>query len=86
MWPYCLIYILWAKAIREVDEQTLIFYEPVTWGYFSPMQNNKILDMLLVNAMDSSSIFAMTQGIQILRIHDVNEIIQSIKVFKELNK
>ena len=42
-----------------MDEQTLIFYEPVTWGYFSPMQNNKILDTLLVNAMDSSSIFAI---------------------------
>ena len=26
----------------------------------------------------------MTQGVQILRIHDVNEIIQGIKVFKNL--
>ena len=34
----------------------------------------------------SSSIFAMTQGVQILRVHDVNEVIQSIKVFKELIK
>ena len=34
----------------------------------------------------SSTIFAMSQGIQILRVHDVNEIIQSIKVFKELTK
>ena len=34
----------------------------------------------------SSSIFAMTQGVQILRVHDVNEVIQSIKVFKQLNK
>ncbi len=34
----------------------------------------------------SSSIFAMTQGVQILRVHDVNEVIQSIKVFKELTK
>ena len=32
----------------------------------------------------SSSIFAMMQGVQILRVHDVNEINQSIKVFKEL--
>ena len=30
----------------------------------------------------SSSLFAMMQGVQILRIHDVNEIIQSIKIFK----
>ena len=34
----------------------------------------------------SSSIFAMLQGVQILRIHDVNELIQSIKVFKQLIK
>lgn len=34
----------------------------------------------------SSSIFAMMQGVQILRVHDVNEVNQSIKVFKELMK
>ena len=34
----------------------------------------------------SSCIFAMMQGVQILRVHDVNEIKQSIKVFKELMK
>ena len=34
----------------------------------------------------SSGIFAMMQGVQILRVHDVNEINQSIKVFKELIK
>ena len=33
----------------------------------------------------SSSLYAMTQGIQILRVHDVNEVSQSIKVFKSLN-
>ena len=32
----------------------------------------------------SASIFAMTQGVQMLRIHDVNEVNQSMKVFKEL--
>ncbi len=34
----------------------------------------------------SSSIYAMMQGVQLLRIHDVNEINQSLKVFKELTK
>ena len=33
----------------------------------------------------SSSLYAMTQGVQILRVHDVNEVNQSIKVFKSLN-
>ena len=32
----------------------------------------------------SSSLYAMTQGIQMLRIHDANEVNQSIKVFKSL--
>ena len=32
----------------------------------------------------SSHIFAMMQGVQIFRVHDVNEISQSIRVFKEL--
>ena len=34
----------------------------------------------------ASSIFLMMQGIQILRIHDVNEVIQGIKVFRKLIK
>ena len=34
----------------------------------------------------ASSLFSMMQGVQILRIHDVNEVAQSIKVFKELIK
>ena len=34
----------------------------------------------------ASSIYLMMQGIQILRIHDVNEVIQGIKVFNEIIK
>ncbi len=34
----------------------------------------------------SSSIYLLMQGVQILRIHDVNELQQAIKVFKELLK
>jgi len=34
----------------------------------------------------SSSLFAMMQGIQILRVHDVNDVMQGMKVFKELIK
>jgi len=33
-----------------------------------------------------SSLYAIMQGVQILRVHDVNEVIQSIKIFKELLK
>jgi dihydropteroate synthase len=32
----------------------------------------------------ASSIFLMMQGVQILRVHDVNELLQGIKVFKKL--
>ena len=41
---------------------------------------------LRIGGTTSSSIFAMMQGVQILRVHDVNEVKQSIKVFKELIK
>ena len=34
----------------------------------------------------ASSLYLMMQGVQILRIHEVDEIIQSIKVFNELIK
>ena len=34
----------------------------------------------------ASSIYLMMQGVQILRIHDVNELLQGLKVFKELIK
>ena len=34
----------------------------------------------------ASSLYLMMQGVQILRIHDINELLQGIKVFKELIK
>ena len=34
----------------------------------------------------ASSLYSMMQGVQILRTHDVNELIQSVKVFKQLIK
>ena len=33
----------------------------------------------------SSSLYATMQGVQILRVHDVNEVNQGLKVFKSLN-
>ena len=32
----------------------------------------------------SSSIYLMMQGVQILRIHDVNEVTQGLKIFKKI--
>ena len=32
----------------------------------------------------ASCIYSSLQGVQILRVHDVNEVVQSIKVFKKL--
>ena len=39
---------------------------------------------LRIGGTISSSIFAMLQGVQMLRVHDVNEVNQAIKVFKSL--
>ena len=33
----------------------------------------------------ASNIFLMTQGVQILRVHDVNEVNQAIKVFNKIS-
>ena len=41
---------------------------------------------LRIGGTVASSIYMMTQGIQILRVHDVNEIMQGIKVYKEIFK
>jgi dihydropteroate synthase len=34
----------------------------------------------------ASALYGIMQGVQVLRVHDVNELTQSIKVFKELIK
>ncbi len=39
---------------------------------------------LRIGGTMASSIYLMMQGVQILRIHDVNEILQGIKVFKKI--
>ena len=39
-----------------------------------------------IGGTTASSIYLMTQGVQILRIHDVNEVVQAIKVYKEIIK
>ena len=39
-----------------------------------------------IGGSTASSVYLMMQGVQVLRIHDVNEIIQGIKVYKEIIK
>ncbi len=41
---------------------------------------------LRIGGTMASTIYMMTQGVQILRVHDVNEIMQGIKVYKEIIK
>ena len=37
-----------------------------------------------IGGTTASSIYLMMQGVQILRIHDVNEVTQSLKIFKKI--
>ena len=37
-----------------------------------------------IGGTTSSSMYALSQGVQILRVHDVNEIKQAIKVFNKI--
>ena len=39
-----------------------------------------------IGGTSASCLYSILQGVQILRIHDVNELIQSIKVFKQIIK
>jgi len=41
------------EAVREVDDETLIFWEPVTYAYFVNTESNIILDTFLDNFMKS---------------------------------
>ena len=62
---------------------------PVMLGYSKKRfikelaKNNDSKDRL--GGTISASLYAMMQGVQILRVHDVNEVNQSIKIFKSLN-
>ena len=49
-------------------------------------ENWLFTDASKVGGTISTSIFVMMQGVQMIRVHDVNEINQSIKVFKQLIK
>ena len=65
-----------------------IFSSPILLGisrkkYIKELSSNNDSSLRLGGTI-SSSIFAMMQGVQILRVHDVNEISQSLKVFKSI--
>ena len=44
------------SAIREVDDDTLLFYEPVTWGVWFPFRTNPLFDALLESFLHNLSI------------------------------
>ena len=71
------------------------FYFSYTWfSYTTCLSRKKFIKDLSgkndtkerLGGTVASSLYSMMQGVQILRIHDVNELIQSIKVFKQLIK
>ena len=35
------------RAIRQLDEETLIFWEPVTWGYAIPWSHHEVYGRIL---------------------------------------
>ena len=49
--------------------------------FISQLSGNNISDERLGGTI-STNLYAMMQGVQILRVHDANELNQSIKVFK----
>ena len=57
--------------------------EPYSKRFIKDLSGNND-SSLRIGGTISSSIFAMLQGVQMLRVHDVNEVNQAIKVFKAL--
>lgn len=43
-------------AIREVDDETFIFYEGVTWGMWLPFRTNPLIDALLEEVLQNLSL------------------------------
>ena len=62
-----------------------LFTLPSTVGFIKDISGNNDDEKRLGGTI-SASLFAMMQGVQILRIHDVNDVIQGTKVFNELIK
>ncbi len=43
-------------AIRSVDDETLLFWEPVTWAYWFPLRTNPAFDAVLTEILSKLSV------------------------------
>jgi len=65
-------------AIKRIEASVLVHGEQ--------LKSSKNDDEKRLGGTISASLFGMMQGVQILRVHDVNDVIQGTKVFNELIK
>ena len=65
------------------NKNNVTITEPYSKRFIKDLSGNND-SSLRIGGTISSSIFAMLQGVQMLRVHDVNEVNQAIKVFKAL--
>lgn len=69
-------------------EQFLIFEYPILVGISRKSMINKLLNIKAADALNGSTalhMFALQKGAKILRVHDVNEAIECIKIYQKLN-
>ncbi len=69
-------------------EQFLIFEYPVLVGISRKSMINKLLNIKAADALNGTTVlhmFALQKGAKILRVHDVNEAVECIKIYQKLN-
>ena len=74
------------KKYKDFRKLSIVFPNRRAGLYFQKALSKKNDSNTRIGGTIASSIFLMMQGIQILRIHDVNEVMQGIKVFRKLIK
>ena len=68
-------------------EQFLIFEYPVLVGISRKSMINKLLNIKAADALNGTTalhMFALQKGAKILRVHDVNEAVECIKIYQKL--
>ncbi len=49
-----------SKSIREVDDNTIIFWEPALYSYFLPINGDETMEQILVDFMSSFTLVSLS--------------------------
>ena len=57
-----------SKSIREVDDNTIIFWEPALYSYFLPINGDESIEQVLVDFMSSFTLVSILTTTTLLRL------------------